>query len=90
MSQNKINISLLLYFSVLIRIKAGKMSVSSGFHFLYDIGKIPSYMDVPIITVSSNIGQDFFNKARNSAAFDVMTKPEILVVTTGKACAAVN
>ena len=47
----------------------------SGFDFLFDIRKIPSYMDVPIIIVSGNTGQEFFNKARNSSAFDVLSKP---------------
>jgi CheY-like chemotaxis protein len=62
----------------------------SGFDFLNDIRKIPSYMDVPIIIVSGNKGQDFFNQARNSSAFDVLSKPvkpEILIETIGKALA---
>ena len=62
----------------------------SGFDFLFDIRKIPSYMDVPIIIVSGNSGQDFLNKARNSSAADVMTKPvkkEALIETIEKALA---
>jgi len=47
----------------------------SGFEFLYDIRKIPSYLEVPIIIVSGNTGKDFFNEARKSSAADVLTKP---------------
>jgi CheY-like chemotaxis protein len=47
----------------------------SGFEFLIDIRKIPSYVAVPIIIVSGNTGEDFFNQARNSSASDVLTKP---------------
>jgi len=47
----------------------------SGFEFLYDIRKIPSYMLVPIIIISGNTGQEFFKKAKSSSAFDVLTKP---------------
>ena len=47
----------------------------SGFEFLKDIRKIPSYIDVPIIIVSSNTGKEFFTEARNSSAVDVLTKP---------------
>ena len=47
----------------------------SGFEFLEDIRKIPSYMHVPIIIVSGNTGEDFFKKARESTAADVLTKP---------------
>lgn len=60
----------------------------SGFDFLYDIRKIPSYMVVPIIIVSGNSGQDFLNRARSSGAFDVLTKPvkkEFLIETIEKA-----
>lgn len=62
----------------------------SGFEFLYDIRKIPSYMSVPIIIVSSKTGQDFFNEARNSSAFDVLSKPvmpDMLVEVIEKALA---
>ena len=38
----------------------------SGFDFLSDIRKIPSYMKVPIIIVSGNTGQDFFTQAKKS------------------------
>ena len=47
----------------------------TGFDFLYDIRKIPSYMNVPIIIVSGNSGQDFYKKAKSSSAFDVLGKP---------------
>jgi len=64
----------------------------TGFDFLLDIRTIPSYMDVPIIIVSGNTGQEFFQKARNSSAFDVLTKPvtpETLIATIEKALASV-
>ena len=54
----------------------------SGFEFLQDIRKIPSYINVPIIIISGNSGEDFYKKARNSSAADVLTKPvtqELLV-----------
>jgi len=63
----------------------------TGFDFLADIRRIPSYMDVPIIIVSANTGHDFFQKARSSSAFDVLTKPvtsETLVRTIEKAFAS--
>lgn len=47
----------------------------SGFDFLNDVRRIPSYMLVPILIVSGNTGHDFFVQARNSSAFDVLTKP---------------
>ena len=62
----------------------------SGFEFLKDIRKIPSYMKVPIIIVSCKTGLDFFTQARSSTAFDVLTKPvmpERLVETIEKALA---
>jgi two-component system chemotaxis response regulator CheY len=46
-----------------------------GFEFLKDIRRIPSYMMVPIIIVSSKTGQEFMTEARNSTAFDVLSKP---------------
>jgi CheY-like chemotaxis protein len=46
-----------------------------GFEFLNDIRKIPSYMTVPIIIVSSKKGDAFFKEARESSAFDVISKP---------------
>ena len=59
----------------------------SGFEFLDDIRKIPSYIDVPIVIVSGNSGEDFLKKARSSTAADVLTKPvsqEMLVETIEK------
>jgi CheY-like chemotaxis protein len=47
----------------------------SGFEFLKDIKKIPSYLEVPIIIVSGNTGADFLQSARSSGANDVLTKP---------------
>ena len=63
----------------------------SGFSFLYDIRKIPSYMDVPIIIISGNSGQSFLKEARNSSAADVLGKPvdpEALIEAIEKAFAA--
>ena len=65
----------------------------SGFDFLEDIRKIPSYIAVPIIIVSGNSGQEFSAKARNSSAADVLTKPvqpQTLVNAIEEALAAVN
>ncbi|MDR0503123.1 MAG: response regulator [Treponema sp.] len=47
----------------------------SGFEFLEDIRKIPSYFTTPIIIVSGNTGREFLNKAGNSSANAVLTKP---------------
>ena len=63
----------------------------SGFEFLEDIKKIPSYMNVPIIIVSGNTGEDFFKEAKKSSAFAVLTKPvrkDTLIETIRKALAA--
>ena len=63
----------------------------SGFEFLYDIRKIPSYMNVPVIIVSGNSGQDFLKEARKSSAADVLTKPVVsdtLIKTIEKTLAA--
>lgn len=65
----------------------------SGFEFLKDIREIPSYMDAPIIIVSGNSGEDFLNKAKNSSAFDVLTKPvkkEVLIDTIERSMAKKN
>ena len=62
----------------------------SGFEFLHDIRRIPSYLDVPIIIVSGNTGADFFEEARKSTAFDVLGKPvrpDALVQTIEKSMA---
>ena len=47
----------------------------SGFDFLSDIRKIPSYMIVPIIIVSGKKEPDFYVEAKKSSAFDVLLKP---------------
>jgi PleD family two-component response regulator len=60
----------------------------SGFEFLGDIRKIPSYMDVPIIIVSGNTHRSFLDQAKNSKVFDTLIKPvkqEELVGTIEKA-----
>ena len=63
----------------------------TGFEFLYDIRRIPSYMNVPIIIVSGTVGPDFANQAKAASAFDVLNKPvktENLIGTIEKALAA--
>ena len=62
----------------------------TGFDFLYDIRKIPSYMKVPIIIVSGKTGHDFLIEAKKSSAFDVLSKPvepDLLITTIEKALA---
>ena len=62
----------------------------SGFEFLGDIRKIPSYFITPIIIVSGNKGQEFLNEAKNSSANDVLIKPvnpSVLIDTIEKAYA---
>ena len=62
----------------------------SGFEFLYDIRKIPSYMKVPIIIISGNSGAEFLKEARASSAADVLGKPvnhERLIAAIEKAMA---
>ncbi|MDR0497441.1 MAG: response regulator [Treponema sp.] len=62
----------------------------NGFEFLGDIRKIPSHMHMEIIIISGNSGPEFFQQARNSSAFDVLSKPvtqELLVQTIEKALA---
>jgi len=64
----------------------------SGFDFLEDIRKLPSYIAVPIIIVSGNSGQEFFNKAKNSSAVGVLTKPvqaQVLIDAIEEALASV-
>ena len=65
----------------------------TGFEFLADIRKIPSYFDVPIIIVSGKTGHDFYTEARNSSAFDVLSKPvepDTLLSVIGKALTEKN
>jgi CheY-like chemotaxis protein len=47
----------------------------SGFEFLGDIRKIPSYISVPIIIVSGITEAGFLHQARSSSANDVLSKP---------------
>jgi DNA-binding response OmpR family regulator len=47
----------------------------SGFEFLADVRKIPSYVTVPIIIVSGNTSREFLQEARESGAEDVLIKP---------------
>ena len=59
----------------------------SGFEFLKDIRRIPSYMGVPVIIISSKSGEDFDNQVKNSTATDVLSKPvvpEKLIATLEK------
>jgi len=65
----------------------------SGFDFLDDIRKIPSYIVVPIIIVSGNSGLEFSAKARNSSAASVLGKPvqpQTLINAIEEALAAVD
>jgi CheY-like chemotaxis protein len=65
----------------------------SGFDFLEDIRKIPSYIIVPIIIVSGNSGLEFSAKARNSSAANVLNKPvqpQTLINAIEEALAAVD
>ena len=65
----------------------------TGFEFLSDIRKIPSYMEAPIIIVSGNTGAEFYNEARNSSAFDVLGKPvepDILISAIKRALTEVS
>ena len=59
----------------------------SGFEFLQDIKKIPSYVNVPIIVVSGNSGKDFTDKAISYGAAAVLGKPvnqDLLIQTIDK------
>ncbi|MCL1928639.1 MAG: response regulator [Treponema sp.] len=49
----------------------------SGFEFLKDIRRIPSYIDVPIIIVSSKSGEEFDNQVKTSGVADVLSKPVV-------------
>lgn len=63
----------------------------SGFEFLHDLQKIPSYLNTPVIIVSGNSTQEFMEKAKSSNVIDVLikpVKPEVLVSTIEKAAAA--
>ena len=59
----------------------------SGFEFLKDTRSIPSYLNVPIIIVSGNSGQEFFEQAKKYEANAVLTKPvssDVLIDTIEK------
>ena len=65
----------------------------SGFEFLSDIRKIPSYIAVPVIIVSGMSGEDFFQQAKNSSAAAVLSKPvtsNTLIHTIEKTLADAN
>ena len=49
----------------------------SGFEFLQDIRKIPSYIDVPIIIISGKSGPEFDNQVKTSGVADVLGKPVV-------------
>jgi len=62
----------------------------SGFEFLHDIKRIPSYIHVPIIIISGHTGQEFHAQVKNSEANGYLTKPvrpETLIDTIEKALA---
>jgi len=52
-----------------------KMPNVSGFEFLEDIHKIPSYINTPIIVISGFEGSEFPSGYEESTAFAVMSKP---------------
>jgi CheY-like chemotaxis protein len=65
----------------------------SGFEFLDDIKKIPSYIDTPVIIISGSSGQDFVNKAKTLGAAAVLTKPvdpNLLINTIEEVLAATS
>jgi CheY-like chemotaxis protein len=47
----------------------------NGFEFLKDIRGVLSFIHVPVIIVSGNTGREFFDAARNTDCFAVLTKP---------------
>jgi len=60
----------------------------SGFEFLNDLKKIPTFADTPVIIVSGNSGTEFYNKAKNSGVVNVLTKPvkpDLLISSIEKA-----
>jgi CheY-like chemotaxis protein len=62
----------------------------TGFEFLNEIEKIPSYANVPVVIVSGYSGEVFVKKALDSGAADVLKKPvkkEVLIDTIEKALA---
>jgi CheY-like chemotaxis protein len=62
----------------------------SGFEFLADIRKVPSYIDTPVIIISGNSSVEFREKVKKSSAMDYLAKPvkpETLVEAIEKALA---
>ena len=60
----------------------------SGFEFLGDLKKIPTYINTPIIIVSGNSSEEFLNEAKSKNVFDVLTKPvapDVLIAAIEKA-----
>ena len=63
----------------------------SGFEFLENIRRIPSYIGVPIIIISGMTGDDFQKQAKQSSATAALSKPVepgVLIQTIEKALAA--
>ena len=63
----------------------------SGFEFLGDIRKIPSYMNIPVIVFNAKIENEPSGKANDPNIFDAMWKPidrERLISTIGEALEA--
>ena len=49
----------------------------SGFEFLKDVKRIPSYINVPVIIISSKSGAEFDDQIKNSDAAGVLSKPVV-------------
>jgi len=63
----------------------------SGFDFLKDLKKIPSYLNTPVIIVSGNNSKEFMKTAKSSNVSDVLIKPvkqDELVAAIEKAAAS--
>ena len=62
-----------------------------GFEFLSDIRKISGYTAVPVIIVSGDAEEGFQDRARNSGAADILSKPvqqDKLIISIEKALSA--
>jgi len=60
----------------------------SGFEFLNDIRRVPSFVITPVIIVSGNTGEEFLTTAKNADVFDILikpVKPEVLISMIEKA-----
>ncbi|MDR0323786.1 MAG: response regulator [Treponema sp.] len=67
-----------------------EMPEASGFELLDEIRKIPDQLNIPVIIISGNSGQDFIEKAGQTSAFDVLVKPvnkDLLIKTIERALA---